>query len=103
MTHQFLGIFKTHAANMHNHLIHSAETSTDTQIQNSFLAIRILRYGKIAMFHSNSLAPGFSTPFICQDLPLCNTERRTLSGGAIYWKQVMACFIVFSCRELHVL
>lgn len=45
MTHQFLGIFKTHAANMHNHLIHSAETSTDTQIQNSFLAIRILRYG----------------------------------------------------------
>lgn len=30
MTHQFLGIFKTHAAYMHNHLIHSAETSADT-------------------------------------------------------------------------
>lgn len=30
MTHQFLGISKTHATHMHNHLIHSAETSTDT-------------------------------------------------------------------------
>lgn len=30
MTHQFLGIFKIHAAHMHNDLIHSAETSTDT-------------------------------------------------------------------------
>lgn len=30
MTHQFLGVFKAHAAHMHNHLIHSAEASTDT-------------------------------------------------------------------------
>lgn len=32
-THQVLGIFQTQAADMHNHLIHPAETSTHMHSQ----------------------------------------------------------------------
>ena len=36
MTHQFLRLFKAHAAHMHNHLIHSADKHQHTDIQNTF-------------------------------------------------------------------
>lgn len=40
MTYQFLGIFKTHAAHMYNHLVHSAETSPNTH---TFKAVCLLQ------------------------------------------------------------
>lgn len=40
MTYQFLGIFKTHAAHMYNHLVHSAETSPD---MHTFKAVFLLQ------------------------------------------------------------
>lgn len=35
---------------------------------------------------------GFLAPILCQCLPLCNTERHALSGGAIHCKQVKLYF-----------
>lgn len=71
---------------MHNHLIHSAEADT-----NQHTLISPAWDSCIQTLYDDLLAPGFQTPLLCQDLPLCNAERHALSGGTIHCRQVKSC------------